>query len=405
MLKRVRSARYAVAFVFFLNGFGFANWVPRLAEVKARLDMGEAAFGLALLMVALAALPAMPLAGATAGRLGSRGATVAGVILFALPLPGLALAPSPLWLGFAFLLIGLGAGWLDVAMNAQGAAVERAAGRPVMSSLHGMFSLGAMAGALSAGLAAGGGLPLFWHLAAAGVLVLSAGLLAARTMLGPEADATASGPAFVLPDRGLLGLGVIAFCVLLAEGAVADWSAIYLRESVGAPATTAAVAFAAFQGTMAAGRFAGDRITVWLGRRLIVRTGALLAAAGLGSALLLGQPLAAIAGFALLGAGLACTFPLTLSAAAERPGRPPGIAIAAICTLGYLGFLSGPPAIGLIAERAGLEVALALVVGLLLIASAMAGRLEPADRRIGSAGEADRRRGLEEPERADPEPD
>lgn len=371
-------ARAAVAAVFFLNGFGFANLVPRLAEVKLGLGLGEAAFGVALLGLAGGALLAMPLTGALCARLGSRSVTATALFLFA-PAPILlALAPSLPALAGAFLALGVAAGALDVAMNAQGVAVEQGYPRPIMSSLHGMFSLGAMTGALTAGAVAVLGLDLLPHLAMVAGLLLAVGSVACPAMLPARFDASGAGPAFALPTRGLLVLGGIAFCALLAEGAVADWSAIYMHESLGAGTELAAAAFATFSVTMAAGRFLGDRLVARLGPGLVARAGALLAAAGLAGALVVGHPLAAILGFGLIGAGIACTFPIVLSAAARSGELPAGHAIAAVCTLGYFGFLVGPPTIGLVAELTGLPQALGLLLLLFGVILGLGGALRPA---------------------------
>jgi len=366
-------ARLGVGAVFFLNGFGFASWVPRIAEVKARLDLGEGELGAALFAIAAGALLAMPAAGVLAVRFGSRRVTTAALVLFLLaPIPW-ALAPGLAALALGFLAIGASAGALDVAMNAQGVAVERAYGRPIMASLHGLFSLGGMAGALVAGGLVAAGLPLAWHMALVAALALPAGLVACRAMLPAGFDPGTAGPAFALPGRGLLGLGVIAFCALLMEGAVADWSAVYIAHSLGGGGTIAALAFAAFQLAMAAGRFAGDGLIGRFGAPTVVRTGGLVAAAGLGGALLIGHPAAALAGFALVGAGIAATFPVTVSAAARHGGMAAGHAVAAIATLGYLGFLVGPPAIGGAAEMLGLPAALGLLP-LLALTIALIGR-------------------------------
>jgi fucose permease len=376
-------ARAGVAAVFFLNGFGFANVVPRLAEVKSGLAVGEAEFGVALLGLAGGALLAMPGTGGLCGRYGSRAMTALALFLFALALILLPLAASLLALAGAFLAIGMTMGALDVAMNAQGVAVERRHPRPIMSSLHGMFSLGAMSGAISSGLLAAAGLDLVAHLASIAGTLIVAGLFACAAMLPARFDAWGAGPAFARPTRGLVLLGMIAFCVLLAEGSIADWSAIYLHESLGAGTELAAAAFATFSVTMAIGRFSGDRLVARVGGDIVVRAGGALAAAGLGLTLLIGHPVVAVIGFALVGAGLSCTFPVVLSTAARSPEMPPSAAIAAVCTLGYFGFLVGPPAIGGLAELIGLPAALGLVVLLCALVAGLGSR-EP-DRHAKSA--------------------
>jgi MFS family permease len=357
----------AVALIFFINGFVYATWVPRLAEIRAGLALSEGQLGLALLMLAIGALVAMPATGGLITRHGSRTLTAATVVLLGLALPPIAFAGGFAWLCLAFLLYGAATGALDVSMNAQGIAVERTYRRPIMSSLHGMFSIGAMAGAGATGFVASQGVGMVPQLLAIGALTIVLGFILTRAMLPAQADAGGRGEGFVLPDRRLVALGAIAFCGLLGEGAMGDWSAVYLDQSLGADVEVAAVAFAVFSLTMALGRFSGDRIVARFGGGAVVCGGGALAALGLGATLLIGRPEVAIVGFGLIGAGLSCIFPVALSAAARTPGMAAGTAIAGVCTIGYLGFLIGPPAIGGLAEITSLPAALGAVVLLFVL--------------------------------------
>jgi len=369
--RPIQGARLGVAAVFFLNGFAYGSWVPRIAEIQARLGMSEGQLGLVLLMAAVGALFAMPLAGAAAHRHGSRPVTALAMSGFGLGLPGLALAPDPWALGGVLLLFGALFATVDVAMNAQGVAVERRLHRPIMSSLHGMFSLGGMTGAGATALLAVAGVGLLPHFVALGALVAALGVAACWPLLPAALEGGAPGPGFARPSRALLLPGLVALAGLLSEGAIADWSAVYLSRSLGAGTSSAAAAFAAFSLAMAAGRFSGDWLALRLGGDLVVRAGGALAAAGLGLTLLIGHPLVAVLGFALVGAGLSCVFPIVLSAAARTPGLPPSASIAAVCTVGYVGFLVGPPAIGGLAELLGLPAALGLVVALCALIAAL----------------------------------
>ena len=357
----------AVALIFFVNGFVYASWVPRIAEIRAGLVLSEGALGVALLMLAIGALVAMPVTGGLIARHGSRTLTASTVVLLGLALPPIAFAGGFAWLCLAFLFYGAATGALDVSMNAQGIAVERAYRRPIMSSLHGMFSIGAMAGAGATGLLASQGVGIVAQLVAIGTLTVLLGPLLARVMLPAQADAGGQGEGFVLPDRRLVALGLIAFCGLLGEGAMGDWSAVYLDQSLGADVEVAAMAFAVFSLTMALGRFSGDRVVARFGGGAVVCGGGALAALGLGATLLIGRPEVAIVGFGLIGAGLSCIFPVALSAATRTPGMAAGTAIAGVCTIGYLGFLIGPPAIGGLAELFGLPAALGAVVLLFVL--------------------------------------
>jgi len=372
----LRAARVAVAVVFFLNGFGFSNWVVRIPAVRDHLGLDKGTLGLALLGASVGSLISMPLVGGLAARFGSRpvvGVMAAGFCVV-LALPGFAGGAAALAL--SLVVVGVFMGGLDVSMNTQAVAVERGYGRPIMSSFHAMFSLGGLAGSVVGGVAASAGVGVSEHLLGIGASMAVVVALAYRRLLPARTDASATGPAFARPTRALAGLGMIAFCVLLGEGAMADWSAVYLRGTLGTDAGFAALGYAAFSVAMAAGRFAGDRLLFRFGPRTVVRVGGLLAAVGFGCGLLLGEPVAALAGFACAGAGFATVFPAALSAAGRTGAMPSGPAVAAVSTSGYLGFLVGPPTIGFAADHVGLGMALYLIVALSAAVAVLAGTTE-----------------------------
>jgi MFS family permease len=353
-----RRARLAVATVFCVNGAVIANWIARIPDVKAQLGLSEGTLGLALLCMAIGALLSQPTTGYVIGRIGSRQVTIITALAFCVAMlpPAFALT-LPLFMLSLFVL-GAANGSLDVAMNAQAALVERHYARPIMSSFHGLWSVGGLIGAALGGLAASRALPLSWHFVLVSILATGIILVALRGLWVDEAHGQSSKPAFALPPRRLLALGIIAFAVLCCEGAVADWSGIYLRESLGSPPGLAASGYAAFALTMAIGRFTGDWLTQRFGPRRIVIGGGVLMALGASVAMLGGTPAVAIVGFACMGAGLACAFPILLSVAARTPGIATGTAIAAMATAGYTGFLVGPPLIGALAEAFTLRGAL-----------------------------------------------
>jgi MFS family permease len=356
------AARRAVTLIFFVNGAVFANWVPRIPEVKQELGLGESTLGLALLGVALGAVLALPAGGYLAARFGSRPTVQLSLGIFggALILVGLAFnLPS---LAAALFLLGAANSVLDVAMNAQGVAVDRRYPRPVFTSFHAAFSFGFVGGAATGSLAAASGLDPFLHFAAAGTTFAAAGLTASAWLLPAHADAVREQPVVVRPSRGLAGLGLVAICAALAEGAAADWSTLYLRESLGVGAALGGTAFAAFSLMMGVGRLLGDRLNVAWGPVSLARRGAGLAAASLAAALIASHPWVAVLGFAGLGAGVSIVFPLALSAAGRAPGMATASAIAAVSTAGYLGFVAGPPLIGFVAEAVALPAALWIVV-------------------------------------------
>ncbi len=361
----LRRARLAVAAVFFINGVALGSWFVRIPAVQQGLSLGEGLLGLALLGAAVGALVSMPLAGALISRFGSRRVVGATALLLPLSVVLPALAPGLLLLVGAVAVVGAANGALDVSMNSQAVAVEREYGRPIMSSFHAAFSFGGLAGATLGGLVASAGVAPLPHLAAVAALGVVAAAFVYRALLPASADAADEGePAFARPTRALLGLGVISFCVLLGEGAMSDWSAVYLDGTLETGPGFAAAGYAAFSLAMAFGRLFGDGLAERLGHVRLVRACGAIAAGGLGAALLVGQPVFALIGFACAGAGFSVVFPAALSAAGRAEGTAAGPALAAVSTAGYTGFLVGPPAIGFAAELVGLGGALFVVVGL-----------------------------------------
>lgn len=364
----VRHARVAVAAIFAINGMLLASWIARIPDVKSTLALSESRLGLALLFMSAGALVAQITAGWLIGRIGSRAVTTGAALLFCLAtfLPGFA-GTLPMLMGALF-LFGAFNGGLDVAMNAQAALVEGAYRRPIMASFHGLWSVGGLVGAGLGGLAATWQLDLATHLSIAGGVGLILMALATRWLVTDQGSNAETGPALALPPRTLLPMGIVAFAVLFSEGAVADWSAVYLRDTLASTPGMAAAGYACFALFMAVGRLTGDWLTVKLGAIRLVRWGGLLVALGIGTTLLTTTPWVAVIGFSLIGAGVASIFPLILSAAAQTPGVRPGTAIAAMATAGYTGFLVAAPLIGFLAELVSLRAALGLigVLGLLI---------------------------------------
>lgn len=372
--RTVRRARWAVGFVFLASGVLLGSWAPHVAVVQARLEVGPATLGLALLWMAVGGLVAMPLAGRLTARFGSAPVAAGGSIAYALMLPVAVLAPNLGQLVLGLALFGVAGGFTDVAMNAHAYAVERRLGRPVMSSMHGMWSAGGLIGAGLAGpvLAV---LPPLGHMAlvvaalGVGLLVFIPGLLPAAT------DQGATATHFRLPKGATLILGGLAFLAMMSEGAVLDWSAVYLASERGADPTLAAMGFALFSAAMTLGRFTGDRLRQRFGRVVLVRVSGLAAGGGLLIASLVPLPSAALLGFLLLGFGLSNLVPLIFLAAAEGDdGLGPGERIAAVATVGYTGFLVGPPVIGFIGEASSLATGLGLLAAGCLAITLAAGR-------------------------------
>ncbi len=372
-MRSLRNDRYAVAAVFFVHGLMLATWAPHIPAVKADLDLSEGALGVLLLLLAAGAVAGMLLTGPVASRHGAhvvtRWATIAMAATLLLPLA----APSVELLGVALVLFGAALGSMDVAMNAVAAEVETRCGRPIMSSFHGLFSVGALAGSLVAAVLLGYDVDRLVQATAVAAVVVGA-MIPVLRRLPPSRITVEHRPRIRLPRGRLLGLGIVALAVMLAEGSVVDWSATYLRESLGAASAVAALGYGAFSVTMAAGRFAGDAINRRIGPVPLVRFGAIVAAGGLGAGLVVAAPAAMVVGFAVMGIGLANIIPIIFTASASA-GTTPADGISGTATLGYLGFLAGPPLIGAVAEFTSLTIGLAVVAGLLCVVAAIAPRV------------------------------
>ncbi len=363
-MTELGRARLGTSLVFFICGIGHGTWAPRLADIKEKIGASDGHLGLALLMLGIGALIAMPVTGMLVGRIGSRGMSTMTAAAHGLAFPLMAFAWDWISLGAAMLLYGLAIASLDVAMNVQATEIEERCGRPIMSSFHGIYSVGDMAGALLTALAATYAFGLGAHfMIAAGVLLL-AGVGGCRLMIfaRDQAQEDARTPAFVWPGGVLIIIGLIAFAALLAEGSVGDWSAVYLSDHQGADTRTAAIALTVFALAMAIMRFLGDRLVARFGPFAMLQISGLLAATGLTIALLTHAPSIAIFGYGIAGLGIAVLFPVALSVAPTLSRMSKGAAVAAVATLGYGGFLVGPPVIGLLADQIGLPQALGLVV-------------------------------------------
>jgi MFS family permease len=365
----IQAARWAVLAMFFANGALLANWLSRIPQIQANLGMSEGDLGLALMGAAVGVLTALSIAGGLIARFGSRTVTAAGGVALCLLLPFLALMPNAVALWICLFLFGAAMSTMDVSMNSQGVDVERALGRSVMSSFHAAFSIGGFVGAAIGAAMAYFGIGPALHFVMAGVGFLLLILLTAPRLLPipPNTEPDVGGPVFRLPARALWPLGAVAFCSSIGEGAMADWSAVYLKSFVGTTDSVAAFGFAAFSITMTGGRLLGDNLSMRFGPAKLVRAGGVAASLGLLLAILLPQTIPVLLGFAAVGAGLSIVVPLAFSAAGNVPNLPAGVGIAGVATIGYAGFLAGPPAIGLVAEATSLQMSMVLV--LLLVGS------------------------------------
>jgi predicted MFS family arabinose efflux permease len=359
-----RREHIATRLIFFVSGCAMATWAPLIPLVKARASLDEATLGILLLCLGGGSIAAMPVAGMLSARIGCRRTILLATLLICLSLPFLATAVQLPLLFIALLVFGAGIGALDCVMNIQAVIVERASDKSMMSGFHGLFSVGNIAGAAGATLLLALGLsPLATTLCVVALLILSIGLsLSGLLSYGSKSN----NPHFALPRGIVLFIGILCFIAFLTEGAMLDWSAVFLITERNIDPSYAGLGFTVFATTMTIGRLTGDKIVNRFGGQNVIMAGGLLAALGLLISILAPTWHIALAGYALIGAGCSNIVPVLFSAVGRQKTMPESIAIPAITTMGYAGILVGPAFLGFIAQASSLATAFAGIVILLL---------------------------------------
>ena len=371
-----RLHRIAVGAFFFLAGLCFSSWASRIPTIQQQLHLDNASLGGVLLGLPVGLLTSLPLAGWLVARFGSRPVAVTAALLYACTLPVLGMVGAAWQLATCLFCFGMFGNLLNISINTQAVGTEALYGRTIMASYHGLWSLAGFAGAsLGTAFISLGWVP--WRhfivitcLAAAMVAVL------ARHLIPNDTGMDRNRPIFARPDRSLVQLGIIAFCSMICEGAMFDWSNVYFQKIILPPKALAGLGLTAFMSTMASGRFLGDWLATRWGIRRMLELSGTLTAAGLLLAIVFPTLLPATIGFLFVGAGVSSVIPLVYSSAGRSRVLSPGVALAAVSTIGYLGFLFGPPFIGFIAQASSLRVSLGLIGCLGAIIAVMARKLK-----------------------------
>ncbi|TGE08639.1 MFS transporter [Hymenobacter fodinae] len=356
--------RVAVSALFFVAGLCFASWASRIPDIRLKLGLSEGELGQLLLALPVGSMLALPVAGWMVHTYGSRIVVVLATSLYAIFLPLLGWAPGFWSLAGSLVLFGFAGNLLNISVNTQAIGVQQAYGKPIMASFHGLWSLaGFLGGALGTLLIRWQQTPLRHFL-----LVMALGLLltvlAHQRTLPQDTGAEAGGSGFRRPEPYLLRIGLIAFCGMLCEGCMFDWSGVYFQKVVRPDATLVTAGYVACMSTMALGRFISDYFTHRFGTNRMLQISSALIALGLLTAVVWPAFVPSVVGFLLVGFGIASVTPLAYSAAGQSTTVSPGVALAMVSTIGYFGFLLGPPLIGFIAEVSSLRVSFALVAGL-----------------------------------------
>lgn len=363
-----------IGLVFASDSILFGSWVSHIPYVKAKLHLSDAELGLLLFAMPAGLLTMNPITGWVIAKLGEARACLWSAVGLCLSICIPLNAPNPFILAIGLFLLGLNAALINVAMNTCATNLERAKGIVIMSSCHGMWSLGGLFGSGVAGAVIALHVSPPIHVMVMAGLVLLMTLALQSTLAGiPSSSQTdtgeKTGSSFVKPNRDLLLMILIGLALAMGEGAAFDWSAVYLRETLGASSQIAALGFGSFSLTMTGFRFLGDAIIPKIGAKRWLQIGGVLAAAGLFFAIALPYPTTALIGFGLLGAGCSLGAPILYAAALRVPGIPPAAGLATFATFSFVGFLAGPPVIGFVAEAFGLYYGLGFVAVMLLISA------------------------------------
>ena len=360
-----RIYRIAISAFFFVAGLTFATWASRIPDIKTKLQLSDAGLGLLLFALPVGQMVSLPISAALVSRFGSKSLIITGALLYPLTLILLATSGTTIALAVSLFIFGIWANLLNIAMNTQAVSVENIYGRSIMASFHGVWSMAGFAGALAGTFFVSNAiLPLTHFTIICTVTGLVVWAAYRHTVPADEKPKGEKQPLFVMPDRRIFLLGMIAFCCMVCEGAMADWSGVYYQKVVESPAALTTLGYVAFMSTMATGRFVGDWLVTKFGVIRILQLSGVLIAGGLLTAVLLPNIATATIGFLMVGFGVSSVVPIVFSLAGKSGNMSPSAALASVSTISFLGFLIGPPIIGFVAELSSLRISF-LIIALL----------------------------------------
>jgi MFS family permease len=374
-LVQRRLHRIAVSSFFFLAGICFASWASRIPDIQARLQLNSAALGGVLLCLPIGLLTSLPIAGFLVAKYGSRIIVMLAAILYSCTLPMLGFSGSVTQLMITLFVFGFGGNMMNISVNTQAVATEGLYHKPIMASFHGVWSMagftGAAVGTIMVHLHV---LPPYHFLCITAIAGLILILFSGR-LIHKDSSRDEKQPIFARPDKSIFNFGLIAFFSMICEGAMFDWSGIYFAKVVRPDPSLVTVGYTAFMCTMATGRFVGDWVAFRLGMKTMLQLSGLLTACGLLLSVFFPYFITATIGFLIVGAGVSSIIPMIYSAAGKSKIMSPGVAIAAVSTIGYLGFLFGPPFIGFIAQVTSLRISFGLIAVMGIMIAVISGRI------------------------------
>lgn len=356
-----RSARIAIAIFFFISGFGFSSWASRIPDIQHRLQLNEAQLGSLLFALPIGLILTLPVTGMLLQHFSSRNIMMVGTLVFNLMLSLIGFVTHPWQLVVLLFIFGCSRNLMNISVNAQSVAIQKFYTRSIITTFHGIWSLAGFGGAALGALMVYLEILPSWHFLGVGVVLILTGFYAFPNCLHQPPAPQSNGKRFILPDRHLLKFGLISFAVMACEGTMYDWSGIYFEKAVHAPKGIVTAGYVAYMIAMSIGRFSGDKVVHKLGVVTMIKYSGLLVFSGLSLAAILPHPVSAGIGFMLTGVGVSCVVPLVFSMAGKSKSMSGGPAIAAVSTVGYLGFLMVPPVVGYLAHAAGLRWAFAII--------------------------------------------
>ncbi|PRY04964.1 fucose permease [Pontibacter ummariensis] len=353
--------RVAVGCFYFLQGLSFASWGSRIPTIQQQMGLSEAELGGVLLALPVGLLLSLPVAGWVIAKTGSRSVVIFSGLLYTTTLVAIGYSQDPLQLIVALFVFGFAGNLMNISINTQGVGVEALYQKSIMASFHGLWSLAGFTGAAIGTLMIGEGVAPFEHFLLIMFLSLLVIVIASRFVLREDVNTDTDKPIFVMPDKSLIDLGIICFFAMICEGAMFDWSGVYFKKVLLVEKAWIGAGYTAFMCTMAATRFVADWFTSRFGLKRILQLSGTLTAAGLLISVVFPYLYTAMLGFALVGAGVSSVVPLVYGAAGRSKVMSPGVALAAVSTIGFFGFLLGPPLIGFIAGATSLRVSFTII--------------------------------------------
>jgi MFS family permease len=353
--------RVAVSALFFLHGLCFSSWASRIPDIQQKLGLSESELGGILFAIPVGLMASLPLAGWLVAKVGSYRVVVFSIIAYGSVLVTLGLSENIVQLVACLFFYGMAGNMVNIAINTQAVGVEAIYQKSIMASFHGLWSVAGFTGASVGAIMIGEKVLPQTHFIVILTSMIILIIVSSRFILKKDSSASEGQPIFAMPDKSLMKLGVIAFCSMICEGAMFDWSGVYFKKIVLADPGAIGAGYTAFMSTMATGRFIADGFTAKFGLKRTLQVSGILTALGLMISVIFPSFIFAILGFFLVGLGVSSVVPLVYGAAGRSKILSPGVAIAAVSTIGFLGFLIGPPLIGIVAGITNLRVSFSII--------------------------------------------